>query len=114
MGVITTLINRVTRSGLDNAIKARRFKAAGDKKRLDLLSASEILAYMKLFVKTGCNTMRMIRPWLRRNSSLEIAFAAHFYLFKEVCFRIDEDRNFMPKTSGSCYIRSRRYYSLEF
>jgi hypothetical protein len=53
MGVITTLIDRVTRFVLDNTIKERKFKATGDKHWFDQLSPPEIPAHLKPFVKAG-------------------------------------------------------------
>jgi hypothetical protein len=53
MGVITMLMDRVTRFVLDNTIKERKFKATGDKTWFDRLSPPEIPSYLKPFVKTG-------------------------------------------------------------
>jgi hypothetical protein len=53
MGVITTLLDRVTRFVLDITIKERRFKATGDKKWFDQLSPPEIPAHLQPFVKAS-------------------------------------------------------------
>jgi hypothetical protein len=53
MGVITTLIDRVTRFTLDNTIKERKFKATGDKHWFDQLSPPEIPAHLQPFIKAS-------------------------------------------------------------
>jgi hypothetical protein len=53
MGVITTLIDRVTRFVLDVAIKERKFKTTGDKHWFDQLSPPDIPSHLRPFVKAG-------------------------------------------------------------
>jgi hypothetical protein len=53
MGVITTLIDRVTRFVLDNTIKERKFKATGDKHWFDQLSPPQIPTHLKPFIKAS-------------------------------------------------------------
>jgi hypothetical protein len=53
MGVITTLIDRVTRFVLDRTIKERRFNATGDMHWFDQLSPPKIPSHLQPFVKTG-------------------------------------------------------------
>jgi hypothetical protein len=53
MGIITALIDRVTRQILDIAIKERNLKATGGKKCLDQFSPPEIPADLQPFVKAS-------------------------------------------------------------
>jgi hypothetical protein len=53
MGVITTLLDRVSRFVLDVTVKERKFKATGDKAWLDQLSPPEIPPYIKPFVSAA-------------------------------------------------------------
>ena len=53
VGVITTLIDRVTHFVLDITIKERKLKATGDKHWFDQLSPPEIPAHLQLFVKAS-------------------------------------------------------------
>ena len=53
MGVITTLIDRVTRFVLDRTIKKRKLKATGDQHWFDQLSPPEIPTYLQPFVKAS-------------------------------------------------------------
>jgi hypothetical protein len=53
MGVITTLIDRITRFVLDSTIKERKFKTTGDKHWFDQLSPPEIPAHLKPFIKAS-------------------------------------------------------------
>ena len=53
MGVITTLLDRVTRFVLDITIKERKFKTTGDKHWFDQLSPPEIPAHLRPFVKAS-------------------------------------------------------------
>lgn len=50
MGVITTLLDRVSRFVLDVTVKERKFKTTGDKAWLDQLSPPEVPPYIKSFV----------------------------------------------------------------
>jgi Transposase DDE domain len=50
MGVITTLLDRVSRFVLDVTIKERKFKTTGDKAWLDQLSPPEVPSHLKPFV----------------------------------------------------------------
>jgi hypothetical protein len=53
MGVMTTLIDRVSRFVLDVTVKQRKFKQTGDKHWFDQLSPPEIPAHLKPFAKTA-------------------------------------------------------------
>ncbi len=53
MGVITTLLDRVTRFVLDITIKERKFKTTGDKHWFDQLSPPEIPVHLRPFVKAS-------------------------------------------------------------
>jgi hypothetical protein len=50
MGMITTLLDRVSRFVLDVTLKERKFKTTGDKACLDQLSPREVLSHLKPFV----------------------------------------------------------------
>jgi hypothetical protein len=53
MGVITTLMERVTRFILDITIKERKLNATGDKHWFDQLSPPEIPTHLQPFVKAS-------------------------------------------------------------
>ena len=53
MGVITTLIDRVTRFVLDTTVKQRKFKRTGDKHWFDQLSPPKVPTHLKPFAETA-------------------------------------------------------------
>jgi len=53
MGVITTLLDRVSRFVLDVTVKERKFKTTGDKAWLDQLSPPEVPSHLKPFVSAA-------------------------------------------------------------
>jgi hypothetical protein len=53
MGVITTLLDRVTRLVLDTTIRERKLRATGDKHWFDQLSPPEIPSHLQPFVKAS-------------------------------------------------------------
>ena len=53
MGVITTLLDRVSRFVLDVTVKERKFKTTGDKAWLDQLSTPELPSHLKPFVSAA-------------------------------------------------------------
>jgi hypothetical protein len=53
MGMITTLLDRITRLVIDITIKERKFKVTGDKHWFDQLSPPEISAHLRPFVRAS-------------------------------------------------------------
>jgi hypothetical protein len=53
MGVITTLLDRVSRFVLDVTVKERKFRTTGDKAWLDQLTSPQVPSHLKPFVSTA-------------------------------------------------------------